>query len=305
MKLLQVNKAHISYRLKTVLTPFNIILFIGLVLFALSLLIPFIWGLLTSFKYRLDYAANALGFPNPFYWQNYADAYNNFKVTVPFGASSATYTLLGMAVNSVIFSLGGALIQAFCCAFVAYAVAKFSDYKLSKLLYLVVIVAMILPIVGAQTSEIRILNGLGLYNTMFGVLFMKASFLGTYFLVFHAFFRGLPKDYFEAAQLDGAGNFSILFRLVLPMARNIIFIVTLLYFIGNWNDYNVTLLYAPSVPVLSYGLYEFNLSNNPVITSTPHKLAGAMIVFIPVFVLFCAFSKKLIEGNLTMGGVKE
>ena len=189
MKLLQVNKAHISYRLKTVLTPFNIILFIGLVLFALSLLIPFIWGLLTSFKYRLDYADNALGFPNPFYWQNYADAYNNFKVTVPFGASSATYTLLGMAVNSVIFSLGGALIQAFCCAFVAYAVAKFSDYKLSKLLYLVVIVAMILPIVGAQTSEIRILNGLGLYNTMFGVLFMKASFLGTYFLVFHAFFR--------------------------------------------------------------------------------------------------------------------
>lgn len=302
---MQLNGAHIRYKLKTVFTPFNIILFLGLVLFAFSLLIPFIWGLLTSFKFRLNYADDPLGFPDPFYWQNYKDAYNNFKVTVPSGASSVTYMLLGMALNSVIFSLGGAFIQTLCCAFVAYAVAKFSAYKISKVLYLVVIIAMILPIVGAQTSEIRLLNALGIYNTMFGILFMKASFLGTYFLVFHAFFKGLPKDYFEAAQLDGAGNFSVLFRLVLPMTKNIIFVVALLYFIGNWNDYNVTLLYAPSIPVLSYGLYEFNLSNNPDVTSTPHKLAGAMIVFIPMFALFCVFSKKLIAGNLTMGGVKE
>lgn len=286
-------------------TAFSIILFIGLLLLALSLVVPFVWALVTSLKTRLNYAADALGFPSELAWQNYADAFKNFTVSVDYGTGKRTYNLLGMLLFSLVYSLGGAVIQCAACVFVAYAVARFKNYKTSKLLYGIVIVTMILPIVGALPSEIRVLKGLGIYNTIFGILFMKASFLGTYFLVFHSFFAGIPKDYYEAASLDGAGNFQILFKIVLPMAKNLIFTIILLYFIGNWNDYNVTLVYAPSIPTLAYGLYEYNLSTAPEITSVPHKMAGAMMLFIPIMIFFCVFANKLISGNLTMGGVKE
>lgn len=292
-------------KFKDSLTPFNIILFIGLLLLALSLVIPFVWAILTSLKSRLDFNADALGFPPSLYWQNYVDAYKNFTVSVAYGTGKRTYNIWGMLMFSLIYSLGGAVIQCAACVFVAYAVARFKNYKISKLLYGIVIVTMILPIVGALPSEIRVLKSLGLYNTIFGMLFMKASFLGTYFLVFHSFFAGIPKDYYEAASLDGAGNFQILFKIILPMAKNLIFTVIILYFIGNWNDYNVTLVYAPSIPTLAYGLYNYNFSNVPEITSTPHKMAGAMMLFIPIMIFFCVFSDKLISGNLTMGGVKE
>ncbi len=286
-------------------SPFNVTLFIGLLLLALSLVVPFLWGAMTSLKTRLDYNAEPLALPAVLNWQNYKDAFSEFKVTVEYGLGTRTYNMLGMAINSVIYSLGGALVQAFACALVAYAVAHFPKYKCSKLLYGIVIVTMVLPIVGSLPSELRILKSLGMYNTMLGLMFMKANFLGTYFLVFHAFFTAIPGAYFEAAKLDGAGNFSILRRIVLPMSKSMLFTVTLLNFLGNWNDYNVSLVYAPSYPTLAYGLYKFNLSNNPIINSVPHKMAGAMMLFIPILIIFCIFADKLINSNLTMGGVKE
>lgn len=290
---------------RTKVSPFNVILFIGLLLLALSLVVPFLWGAMTSLKTRLDYNAEPLALPAVLNWQNYKDAFSEFKVTVEYGLGTRTYNMLGMAINSVIYSLGGALVQAFACALVAYAVAHFPKYKCSKLLYGIVIVTMVLPIVGSLPSELRILKSLGMYNTMLGLMFMKANFLGTYFLVFHAFFTAIPGAYFEAAKLDGAGNFSILRRIVLPMSQSMLFTVTLLNFLGNWNDYNVSLVYAPSYPTLAYGLYKFNLSNNPIINSVPHKMAGAMMLFIPILIIFCIFADKLINSNLTMGGVKE
>ena len=163
---------------------------------------------------------------------------------------------------------------------------------------------MILPIVGAMPSELRILRALGIYNTIFGMLILKANFLGAYFLMFHAFFSHIPKDYYEAAAIDGAGNFTILFRMVFPMVKTLFWTIVLLYFLGNWNDYNITLIYAPSYPTLAYGLYSFNMSNNPEIADTPHKMAGAMMLFIPIFLFFCIFQKKLIGENLSAGGIK-
>lgn len=286
------------------ISPFYAVMFFILLLLCLSLIIPFCWGLLTSFKDPLDYTANVLAFPKTWKFSNYSESLKNLTAKVRWGSGSVTFNLLTMVIFSLIYAVGGAVIQAVCCALVAYAVAKFSHFRISKILYVIVIVTMILPIVGAVPSEVKMLKALGLYNTP-GVLILKANFLGTYFLVFHAFFCGIPKDFFEAAEIDGAGNGTILFRIVVPMAKSVLFTVIVLNFLGNWNDYNITLVYAPSFPTLAYGLYVFNNSNNPIIADTPHKMAGAFVVFIPVFVFFCIFSDKLLGENLTLGGVKE
>lgn len=284
--------------------PFTVISAVILIVLCLSLIIPFIWGLITAFKTPLEYVGDKLGFPVDWTFANFAEAFKNFTVKVPSGNGSVTYNIWGMLLWSVIYAVGGAIIQAAACALVAYAVARFNKFKISKVLYVIVIVTMILPIVGSMPSELRILRALGIYNTVFGMLILKANFLGAYFLMFHAFFSNIPKDYYEAAAIDGAGHFTILFKLVYPMVKTLFWTVVLLYFLGNWNDYNITLIYAPSYPTLAYGLYSFNMSNNPEIADTPHKMAGAMMLFIPIFLFFCIFSKKLIGENLSEGGVK-
>lgn len=286
------------------IAPFTVVSAVILIILCLSLIIPFIWGLITAFKTPLEYVGDKLGFPTDWTLANFAEAFKNFTVKVPSGTGSVTYNVWGMLLWSAIYAVGGAIIQAMSCALVAYAVARFNKFKISKVLYSIVIITMILPIVGAMPSELRILRALGIYNTIFGMLILKANFLGAYFLMFHAFFSHIPKDYYEAAAIDGAGNFTILFRMVFPMVKTLFWTIVLLYFLGNWNDYNITLIYAPSYPTLAYGLYSFNMSNNPEIADTPHKMAGAMMLFIPIFLFFCIFQKKLIGENLSEGGIK-
>ena len=134
---------------------------------------------------------------------------------------------------------------------------------------------------------------------------MKANFLGMYYLVFHAMFRALPKDFDEAAYMDGAGNFTIFFKINLPLVVGTFVTVMLIKFIDFWNDYMTPMIYMPSFPTIAYGLYAFvQESTTPSRSGTQIKLAACMLVFIPNFIIFIAFRDKLI-GNISMGGLKE
>ena len=162
---------------------------------------------------------------------------------------------------------------------------------------------MVIPIVGNLPSEIQIARIFGLYDQIWGLWIMKANFLGMYFLVFYGVFKGIPKEYAEAAKVDGAGNFSILFRIMLPMVRNTFFVVMLIKFIEFWNDYQTPLIYLKSYPTIAYGVFYMANSRENGLSTVPMRMTSAMLAFIPVFVLFMVFQKKLV-GNLTVGGIK-
>lgn len=132
---------------------------------------------------------------------------------------------------------------------------------------------------------------------------MKMNFMGIYYLIFLETFRAIPKDYSEAAYIDGAGNFTLFFKLMLPFVSKTFLTVMLIYFIGYWNDYQLPLLYLPSYPTLAYGLYKYSFSLEPKISSVPMKMAGCMILFVPIFTVFVCLQKQLI-GNVQMGGLK-
>ena len=117
-------------------------------------------------------------------------------------------------------------------------------------------------------------------------------------------FRGIPKDFADAAYIDGASEWQVLFRIMMPMARNTLFTVILLNFIGYWNDYQTPLLYIPSYPTMAYGLYLFSNDTTNALSTVPMKITGCMIMMLPILVLFLFFHKRLI-GNLSMGGLKE
>jgi ABC-type glycerol-3-phosphate transport system permease component len=132
---------------------------------------------------------------------------------------------------------------------------------------------------------------------------MKANFLGLYFLVFHEVFKAMPKSYSEAATIDGAGDFAIMTRIALPLAKNTFFTVLLINFVTLWNDYQTPMIYMPTHPTIAEQLYWIQHSSFKLFAKTPVQMAAVLLLMIPVLILFLCFHKRLM-GNLTIGGVK-
>jgi len=291
-------------RYKNKISPLFTALFIILILYASLLILLLVWGALTSIRANLGFIEDPFSFVGGIKLDNYLQVFVHFKKSVYLeGGGYRDVYLEEMFLNSIVYSLGCALCQTFVTCAVAYVAAKF-DFKICKLLYTIVIVIMVLPIVGSLPAEINMAKMLNIYGTMWGMFIMKASFLGPYFLVFAAIFKGVPKDYTEAGYIDGANDFNIFFSLMFPMVKDTFMTILLILFIGFWNDYSVPLVYLPNYPPLALGLYLFNSSTDNAISSVPIKMAGCFMVTIPILVIFIVFQDKLM-GNLSMGGLKE
>ena len=280
--------------------PYAIVTLVVLVVYLIVLLFPMFWGFWTAAKSNTDYLDNQLGFPKKWQFVNFWDAFTNYSVPVFKGGKSTIYYAEMLLLFSILYAGGSALATTITCCIVAYVTARY-NFKFSKVVYGIVLVTMTLPIVGALPSEIQMVKNLGLYDTIWGMWILKANFLGMYYLVFFATFKGLPKDYDEAARLDGAGNFMIMMRIALPLVKNIFMTVLLIKFIEYWNDYSINVTYLPSYPTLAYGLYEFANSTR---YSTPERLAACFILIIPIVIVFSYTHDKMMS-NLSVGGGKE
>ena len=282
-------------------SPITIIMLIVLALYALSMIVLLGWALLTAFKEQSDFRVNIIGFPTKWVW-NFSYVYKNFKVAVQTDTGQVMIGMGRMYVNSILYALGCAFFNTLVPCITAYMCAKF-PYKFSKVVHTTVIVTMIIPIVGALPMEITVARFLHLYNHIWGLWLMKANFLGMYFLVFYGVFKSLPDAYTEAAKIDGAGNLCILFRIVMPVVRNTFFTVMLINFITFWNDYQTPLIYLPSYPTVALGMYHMATTTINKLSYVPMRMAGAMELLIPIFILFL-FTHKRLLGNLTVGGIK-
>lgn len=257
-----------------------------------------VWAMISSFKTPRDFQTNPVGLPEKIV-NNFAEAIKLYKIQVGGVKGRPLYAMFPqMLYNSVLYSVGCALFNTVVTCLTAYCCARYK-YCMSKIVYAVVLITMTIPIVGSLPSQIQVAQTLRIYNTVWGMWLQSATFLGLYFLVFYETFASLPNSFFEAARIDGAGDFSLIFRIALPLAKNVFFTIFLLNFITYWNDYQTPLLFLKSMPVLSYGLYLITQSNAYV----PMIMAAATVVLAPVVLIFIFANKKLM-GNLTVGGVK-
>lgn len=308
------DKKPVSSSTKTRFSALTIIMLIVLVVYSLSLIGLLVWGVSASLKplFGKDVAYMYTKYkliPKQVTFENYKVAFENIKVDIyrKVDANTQTRGTAGMSemyYNSVLYSVGSALIATTVPCIVAYLCARFR-YRFSNLIRTIVIVVMIVPIVGSLPSELQLARTLHLYDEIWGLWVMKANFLGMYFLVFYNVFRALPMAYTEAAKIDGAGNFAIMSRIILPLVRNTFLTVALINFINIWNDYQVPLKFMPDHPTVAYGFQVAAqmTAGNSGMDQVPRKMAAAVLVITPVFLLFIAFQKKLL-GNLTMGGIK-
>ena len=315
-------------------SPLTVIMLVVLCLYCLMMFILVAWAFIKSMQHYVDADTNKM-FPKIFMWSqkvvngikiyvemyklegigadktwiaNYAWIVEHFEVTKYVKDASGniisqnTINFWGMLINTILYAGGGAFVNALVQCLTAYLCARYA-FKLSGVVYGAVIFAMVLPVVGSLPSEVAMARTFGLYDHIWGVWIMRANFLGMYFLVFHEMFKAMPASYSEAATIDGATDWQILWKISFPLAKNTFFTILLLNFVTLWNDYQISMVYLPSHPTLAERLHYVQNSSDGLGNFQPVKIAAAFILMIPIMTLFLCFHKRLM-GNLTIGGVK-
>ena len=277
--------------------------FILFCLFTLLIFVPMLWAIVATFKDKGDFDDNIFGFPQRWVLSNYITAFRYFRVQSIETNNQPVY-FMGMLWNTFLYAGVGTIVCVLCHYLVAYCTAKF-PYKFSKIVYSTVLIVMVIPIVGDAAARLQFLRALNMYDNWWGFFFQRFGFTGVYFLVMHETIKAIPNSISEAAEIDGASKFRIMWSIIFPQVVNMVGVITLVTFISQWNEFQFARLYMPSHPTLAYGLQSYNNSGfNEVARSVPMQLTGCMILFFPMLILFILLRDKLM-GNLTLGGVKE
>ena len=267
------------------------IMFALFVLYAISLLFPFVWCLMNSFKGMQEFFYNVNGLPEKWYFDNWK---NSLTLSI-----DNNITIPQMYLNSVILTVGCTFFSMFSCSATAYVLTKFDFYGKSAI-YTAAIVIMMIPTMGSMAAMYRLYNAIGLINTYTGIFITAMGGFGSGFLLLYGFYKNLSWTYAEAAQIDGAGHFRIYFGIMLPMAVPALTAVGILTGIGFWNDYFTVYMYAPEKANIAYGIQRISSEAG---TDLPQVFAAMMLSVIPVLVVFACFQKTIMQ-NTAVGGVK-
>ncbi|REJ07766.1 carbohydrate ABC transporter permease [Halobacillus trueperi] len=249
--------------------------------------IPFIWMISSSFKPESE----VLSIPptiipdNPTL-DNYINLFTNMNFAV----------YLRNTLVIVLFSFLGLLFN----AMAGYGFAKYNFKGRDKFFY-IVLATMMIPGQVTMIPVYLLLNAMGLTNTMTGIILPGLAVAFSIFL-FRQFMTTIPDDLIEAARLDGAGEFYIFFRLVMPIAKPIFAVQGILTFIAGWNSFLWPLIIAndESLYTLSVGL---SLLQGQYANNFALQMAGAAFMVVPIIIIFSFFQKYIVEG-FTMSGIK-
>ena len=123
-----------------------------------------------------------------------------------------------------------------------------------------------------------------------------------YFFVFTAFYQSVPDSFSEAAEIDGASQFHILTKIILPLSVKTLSTVFLIQFIHFWNDYQTANLYMPTKPTLAYLVWKMTTISD--LNEATLRISTTMMLALPILVAFIFLKDKLM-GNVSMGGLKQ
>lgn len=271
--------------------PVLIIAEVLLFAYAISLIFPYIWVLLNSFKTVSEFYSNTTWtLPNSFRLENYIRALEETNMLSYFKVSFVV-TIIG-TVLQVVFS-----------AITAYILAKYK-FKGNKLIYTMAIVGFLIPTSGTLAPLYVFLKNTGLFN-IYGLLIMYATGMGTNMVIFYSFFKKISWSYAEAAFIDGANDFTVFWKIMFPMAREATIAVSIVSAINIWNDYFLPsiLLTNPSVQTVAVGLRALQVQQQYNASWTV-LFAAIIIATLPTIILYTIFQDKISKGFL-VGGLKE
>ena len=268
------------------------IAFILFALLAASYLYVLFWMLMSSLKTHTEVVLDPFGLPETIQWHNYNDIFSKMKV--------GNTTFFGMVLNSLYFSVCGGLLSMTFTSMLAYATTKYK-FPGAGIYPAAVLFSITLPIYGTGGSAYKLYFDLNLLNSPLFILTSTGG-MTIYYLYFRAFYQNLSWSYAEAAMIDGANDFTIYFRVMLPQSMALFWSLFVLVWVAQWNDVNTSLLYLRKMPQLSVGLYLFE--KDMIYDASKHLLyAGCTIACIPPLLLF-VFCNRIMTSNISVGGLK-
>ncbi|MER3417544.1 MAG: sugar ABC transporter permease [Chloroflexota bacterium] len=259
-----------------------------LVLFGVLFVLPFVWMVLSSLKS----AGELLRVPPTFLpadprWENYGRVLQ----TVPF---------VQFYLNSTIMTTGRVLGQLLLCSLAGFAFARLR-FPGRDGLFIALLISLMVPAATTLVPNFIIVRQLRWVDTFQGLIVPTLfSAFGTFML--RQYFLTVPRDYQDAAVIDGANPLQIYWHIFLPLARPALAAFGLLVALWSWNDFLWPLIVSnrTDTQVLSVGIALFS---NRAGTDTPLMMAAATMSIVPMLVIFFAVQRHLVEG-IALGGIK-
>lgn len=267
-------------------------LHIFLIFLGLFWLTPTFGLLMTSFRSAADIAESG-------WWTVFTEPR---RLTLePYKAILEEGTIIDGLLNTIYITVPASLLVVVIAALAAYAFA-WMEFRGRELLFLTVVALLIVPLQMALLPVSRLFGGVGIFGTIWAAIFFHVAF-GLPFAIFllRNFFIGLPRELFEAARMDGASEWAIFRRIVLPLGMPAIASLLIFQFLWTWNDLLVALVFtstdsAPITVAIQQQLRAFG-GNLDIIAP-----AAFMSMVIPLIVFF-AFQRYFVQGLLA-GSVK-
>jgi multiple sugar transport system permease protein len=253
----------------------------------LVMLAPFLWMLLGSLKPEAEIQRVP-----PTWWPE-APSLNNYRLLFdrldfPRFFTNSTFVAVAVTAGNLVF-----------CSMVGYALAKL-DFAGKRLLFALVLGMLMVPGVVTFVPLFVLVSNLGLVNTYPGLILpYLVTPLGVFLM--RQFISGLPDELLEAARIDGAGEWRIFSRVILPLCGPALATLGILTFLASWNNFLWPLVVAQSEDkyTLPVALALYSVGQNA--TRYGLLLAGSVVVIVPVIALFVALQRYFVQGIATTG----
>ncbi len=262
------------------------VLYVLLVGVAFLFFVPFLWSLATSFKTIPDSLSVHL-IPHPWTTAAWSEIWTQYDFKT-FIKNSVFLAVVITACNIFLAGLGG------------YAFARLR-FPGRELLFLLVLGTLMVP------DQLRLVP-LFVMLTRWGLVFSFKGYIlislvtATNLFFMRQYFSTIPKDFEEAAKLDGAGYFKTFWRVMLPLALPAISALAILQFQGTWNDFFWPLILfgqgTTHLYTLQLGLAELNFTYSSLF---PEIMAGSVIAILPILAIFLAFQRYFVSGVVSAG----
>lgn len=268
------------------------IVYAVLILGSILMLMPIAWMALTSLKtFDEVLVSPPKWIPAAPQWHNYAEAFTtfNFGRYLMNSVIVTVLTILGTLISSTMAAYG------FACL----------DFRGKSILFGILLSAMMLPAQVTVIPLFQLFAKLGWINTYYPLI--VPSWLGlNVFAIFllRQFFKTIPRDYIEAARIDGASELRILLAIFVPLSKPALLTVAVFTFIWSWNDLWGPLIYLHDerLYTMPIGLLNFvGIIGRPEGTPWHLVMAVAVAMIVPVIIIFFIAQKKFIEGIATTG----
>jgi multiple sugar transport system permease protein len=256
---------------------------------AAVILLPVYWMFMASFMERGDVLATPINFVPPIWHpENYVRIFRDFDIGLYFA-------------NSVIVTGAVVILNVIFCSLVGYSLAKF-DYPGKTIIFLFIMSTVMVPFAVLLIPLYLIVRAFNWINTYPGLIVPFGMSAFGIFLM-RQFMLSVPDDYMDAARIDGAGEFSIFWRIVVPLSRPAIVTLAILSFVGNWDEFLWPLIITTTdryrtLPIgLSRLLEAYQNEWNLL-------MAGSVVAALPLILLFLVMQRRFLEGMAGLSGLK-